>query len=192
MLSRRQFLVKERVAVVKLTDTYDIFDPETGEPIGMAIDRPPTWAKFARLVVNKRFLPTRIEILENEDEGPILSLYKKPGFIRVEVKLFDARDHLFGSFRSKLFRLGGGFHVFDSGGSQIAEVNGDWKGWNFKIVSETGRQMGEVSKKWAGIGKEFFTSADTYVISVAESEDASTVAMALAAGLAVDTVFKEV
>ena len=191
-MSRRQFLVKERVAVVKLTDTYDIFDPETGEPIGMAVDRPPTWAKYARLFVNKRFLPTRIEILENEDEGPILSLYKKPGFIRVEVRLFDAREHLFGSFRSKLFRLGGGFHVFDTGGSQIAEVNGDWKGWNFKIVSETGRQMGEVSKKWAGIGKEFFTSADTYIISVGESEDASTVAMALAAGLAVDTVFKEV
>jgi len=192
LLSNRCFLVKERVAVLKLTDTYDIFDPSTGERIGVALDKPPSWAKYARMFLHKQFLPTRVEISENEFDGPMLTILKRPGFFRVEVSLLDSRGQIFGSFRSKLFRLGGGFYVYDSQGSVIAEVNGDWKGWNFSIVSESGRRIGEVTKKWAGVGKEIFTTADTYVISVGESEKPETVAMALAAGLAVDTVFKEV
>lgn len=192
LLSYRSFLVKERVAVLKLTDTYDIFDPETGDQIGMAVDNPSTWATFARMFVHKRFLPTRIEIVEHESQGPVMTLVKKPGFLRVEVALLDSRGHIFGSFRSKLFKLGGGFIVHDPEGAVVAEVNGDWKGWNFSIVSESGRRIGEVTKKWGGIGKEFFTTADSYVISLGESEKPESVAIALAAGLAVDTVFKEV
>ncbi len=29
LFQRRRFLVKERVGLLKLTDTYDIFDPDT-------------------------------------------------------------------------------------------------------------------------------------------------------------------
>lgn len=192
LLTYRNFLVKERVAVLKLTDTYDIFDPETGDQIGIAVDKPSTWATIARMFLSKRFLPTRIEIMEDESQGPVMTLVKKPGFLRVEVALLDSQDQLFGSFRSKLFKLGGGFVVHDPEGAITAEVNGDWKGWNFSIVSESGRRIGEVTKKWAGIGKEFFTSADSYVISVGETEKPESVALVLAAGLAVDTVFKEV
>jgi len=50
-----------------------------------------------------------------------------------------------------------------------------------------------VTKKWAGIGKELFTTADNYVISLNETagRNQESVAMLLAAGLAVDTVYKE-
>ena len=33
LLERQTFLVKEQVAMFKLTDHYDIFDPESGEQI---------------------------------------------------------------------------------------------------------------------------------------------------------------
>jgi hypothetical protein len=36
LLNHRVFLVKERVATLKLTDTYDIFDPATNRQIGIA------------------------------------------------------------------------------------------------------------------------------------------------------------
>src|SRR5258706_3651726 len=36
LLDRTTFFIKERVAIVKLTDTYDILDPATGQQIGIA------------------------------------------------------------------------------------------------------------------------------------------------------------
>ena len=49
-----------------------------------------------------------------------------------------------------------------------------------------------VKRKWAGIGKELFTTADTYMISIDEKEsDHKTNMMVLVAGLAIDVVFKE-
>ena len=40
----------------------------------------------------------------------------------------------------------------------MAEVKGDWKGWNFQLLDNEGRELGVVTKKWGGIGKELFTA----------------------------------
>ena len=72
-------------------------------------------------------------------------------------------------------------------------MKGDWKGWNFKFISQDGRELGTVTKKWAGIGRELFTSADNYMIALNDTGDgqAAASALLLAAGLAIDIVFKE-
>lgn len=50
-----------------------------------------------------------------------------------------------------------------------------------------------MAKKWAGIAKEFFTSADNYaiVLSDSTSSNPALAALLLAAGIAIDTVYKE-
>ena len=62
-----------------------------------------------------------------------------------------------------------------------------------RFLSKSGREIGTVTKKWAGLGKELFTSADNYVIALTDLKGASPAASALllAAGLAIDIVFKE-
>ena len=45
--------------------------------------------------------------------------------------------------------------------------------------------------RWAGLGKELFTSADNYVIALTQEPKPSEAILLLAAGLAVDTVYKE-
>ena len=193
LLNNREFFIKERVAVLKLTDTYDIFDPQTKVQVGIAREEPATWAKFLRLAVNKRLLPTTIRIYEREEMPALLSLRKKFTFIRSEVVLTDTNDRMLGTFRSKLFSLGGGFFIFDAQGNKFAEVKGDWKGWNFRFLDDSGRELGVVTKKWAGIGKELLTSADNYVISLNENgtKAADSIPLLLAAGLAIDIVYKE-
>lgn len=52
-------------------------------------------------------------------------------------------------------------------------------------------EIGTITKKWAGIGKELFTSADNYIISLSQESDPVLAALLLAAGLAVDTIYKE-
>ena len=192
LFDRRELLVKERIAVLKLTDTYDLFDLASGQPIGLARDEPPAWAKYLRLVVNKNFLTTTVNIYESESAPPVLSLHKGPSFLRCTVRV-ERGGRALGSFRSKLFSLGGGFWVQDAQGQPLAEVKGDWKGWNFRFLSTDGGELGLVTKKWAGLGRELFTSADNYVVSLAATTapGSDTAALLLAAGLAIDLVFKE-
>jgi len=73
----------------------------------------------------------------------------------------------------------------------VASVKGDWKGWNFRFVDNGQNEIGAITKKWAGLGKELFTSADNYIISLNEEPSPAKATLLLAAGLAVDTVYKQ-
>jgi uncharacterized protein YxjI len=193
LFQRRRFLVKERVAVLKLTDTYDIVDPETKQPVAIAKDEPPAWAKLLRLIVKKPLLPTTVNVYEKEGMPAAIAIEKRPGFFKSTLIVRHPGQGEIGRLTTKVFSLGGGFHVFDRGGRKVGEVKGDWKGWNFKMLDEHGREIGVVTKKWAGIGKELFTSADTYMVAVHDqvTPTAEQTPMLLAAGLAIDISYKE-
>ena len=193
LLSRRQFFVKERVAILKLTDIYDIFDVESQQQIGIAKEEPSSWAKFARLLINKALLPTTVNIYESESAPPVLTLTKKVALFRPDVIVSDQNGRELGRLRAKAFSFGGGFHVYDPGGVHVAEVKGDWKGWNFQVIDDQGQELGVVTKKWSGLGKELFTSADNYMISLSDinGKVATTAGLLLAAGIAIDVIFKE-
>jgi uncharacterized protein YxjI len=192
VLDRKSFLVKERVGMFKLVDTYDIFDPATGATLGTATENVSGPMKALRLIVNKRLLPTTVEVRTSPTAAPILSI-KRSGFLRSTVKVLDERGNELGSFKSKFFSVGGGFLLLDKSGRQVGEVKGDWKGWNFRFLTTSGAELGKVTKKWAGIGKELFTSADNYVIALDEKVKMAPEmgAFLLAAGLAIDIVYKE-
>lgn len=193
LLQRRTFFVKERVAVLRLTDTYDILDPESKQKVGVAKEEPPLWAKLLRFVFKKALLPTVIRVYEAEGTPAQLELRKKHGFLRTTVQVHQGARGPIGRFRSKLFSLGGGFDIFDEAGHRIGEVKGDWKGWNFRFLDPRGQEIGVVTKKWAGIGRELFTSADNYMIALHDQAATSPEQgpLLLAAGLAIDIVYKE-
>lgn len=192
LLDRQTFLVRERVGFARLTDTYDIFDPATKQAIGIAKEEPPAWAKWLRLLVNKRLMPTTINVYEAEGRAPALSIQRSFTFLRAKIEVRESGGKPMGYLKSKLFSLGGGFRIYDLQDQEVAELKGDWKGWDFKFLGKDGTQLGRVTKKWAGIGKELFTSADTYVISLeGPAKNRAAATLLLAAGLAVDIVLKE-
>jgi uncharacterized protein YxjI len=193
LLDHSTFFIKERVAFAKLTDTYDILDPATHGPIGIAKEEPPGWAKWLRLVIDKGLMPTRVNVYEADQATLLFAIKRGWVFLRAKVPVVDADGNQLGWFKSKLFSFGGGFYVFDNAGQQVAEVKGDWKGWNFKFLTAGGHEIGTVTKKWAGLGKELFTSADNYIIDIAPSAQGNpaSATLLLAAGLAIDTILKE-
>jgi uncharacterized protein YxjI len=193
MFHLTKYFVREHVGLLKLTDTFDIIDPQTNQQIGIAQENPGTFFKFLRLLVNKKLLPTAVEIKPNEQAAPLLTIRRGATFLRAKVRVLDQQGQELGYFKSKVFSLGGGFYVFDKNDNQVAEVKGDWKGWNFKMVDSSGRELGTITKKWAGIGRELFTSADNYIIALDDKlqQNPAIVALLLAAGLAIDVVFKE-
>ena len=193
MLDRKTFLIKERVGFLRLVDTFDIYDPATGAKVGIAREVIGPLLKVLRLLVNKRLLPTRVEVRQDEAGPALLSMHRGANLLRARVTVRDRVGKELGYFRSKLFSLGGGFHVLDASDNPVAEIKGDWKGWNFRFLSKDGIELGTVTKKWAGIGKELFTSADNYIISLdgGRALPPNAAALLLAAGLAIDTVYKE-
>jgi uncharacterized protein YxjI len=193
MFDRKTLLVKERVGFLRFVDTFDIYDPATGAQIGIARENTSLLLKLLRLLINKRLLPTRVEVREREDTPVLMTLRRGASLLRAKVTVRDAMDMEIGWFKSKLFSLGGGFHVLDAQQQPIADVKGDWKGWNFRFLAPDGSELGSVTKKWGGLGKELLTSADNYVIALADGRQLSqNIAMLLlAAGLAIDIVYKE-
>jgi len=195
MLNRKTYFIREHVGLMKLSNTYDILDPETKEQIGIAKEKPGTLFIVLRFLVNKRLLPTKVFVYagnNHEDESKILfSIRRGFTFLRSKVAICDAVGNDVGYLKSKMFSIGGAFRVFDVSNNEVALVKGDWKGWNFRFLDKLENEMGTITKKWAGLGKEMFTSADNYIISLNEASSPEIATLLLAAGLAVDTVYKE-
>ena len=195
MLHLNTFIVREHVGAFKLTDVFDILDPSSGRKVGEAREEPAAWAKWLRLVLGKKFLPTRVVVTGPEEEGaPLFFTIEKPfGFLRHKIVIKDSSGVSPGHMVSKVFTLGGGFHVFDAAGNPFAEVKGDWAGWNFTLETTEGKKLGTVSKKWEGFGRELLTSADSYVVELAPDAPSAPEKriLLLAAALAIDIVFKE-
>lgn len=196
MLDRKMYFVRERVGLLKLSDTYDILDPVTQSQLGIAQEKTGALMQVLRLLgVNKQMLPTKVFVYEgdNPDNESKLLFSIQRGFtlLRSKINIVDNTGNVVGWFQSKLFTLGGAFCVFDTAGNQVALVKGDWKGWNFRFLDSAENEIGTVTKKWAGIGKEMFTSADNYIITLNQASAPAKAMLLLAAGLAVDTVYKE-
>jgi uncharacterized protein YxjI len=193
MFDRTSFIIKERVGLLKLADTYDIMDGKDGKPLGLAQEEPGTLVHVLRVVVSKQVLPTTVHVRPFDGAPPLLTLKRGVSFLRSPIRVLDGGGLLLGTLKSKIFTLGGAFQVLDAKERLVAEVKGDWKGWNFRFVDLQGKELGRVTKEWAGGLKEFFTSADTYVVDLgaAGPRDDKTMALLLAAGLAIDLVFKE-
>ncbi len=192
LLDRKLFFVKEHVGMLKLTGAYDILDPETNTKIGIAKEEPGIF-KYLKFIIDKKVLPNVVNVYDDETNEVVVSIKKKWSFIRSKVMITGKDGKEIGYFKSKILSLGGGFRVYDNNDIQFADVKGDWVGWDFKIVDMSSKIIGTISKKWAGIGKELFTTADNYVLSLYEDREHTDVeaALILAAGLAIDIIYKE-
>lgn len=195
LLNRRTFFIREHVGLLKLSDTYDILDPANQNQLGIAKEKPGAFVHILRFLVNKTLLPTVVHVYEGSDpeneRNRLFSIRKKVALFRPVVNVEEPNGNVVGWFKSKAFSLGGAFRVFDAKGNEIALIKGDWKGWNFKFTDNAKKEIGSITKKWAGIGKELFTSADNYMISLSEKTNPAHAVLLLAAGLAIDTVYKE-
>ena len=90
---------------------------------------------------------TKVIVKEDGESEPVLTLDIR----RPRIEVIDRHQNSVGFFKSKLFSLGGGFSVHSPSGDQIADIQGNWKGWDFKLIDMNGNELGKVNKKWAGM-----------------------------------------
>lgn len=193
LFDRNALFVREKVAFAKLTDTYELFDPATQMTVGEVRDEPSAWAKWFRLLVNKSLMPTRFQVYESGRPDPVLTVVKHPQFLRPRMEVHFL-GRLLARFQGRIFSWRHVFDVLDPvSGQPMAELRGDWKGWNFQVLGPDGRARAVITKKWSGLGRELFTTADAYMVALAEGApaDPSGLALALAAAIALDAARKD-
>ena len=191
-LERDLFLVKEHVGMFKAANNYDILDPETGQPILYC--REPNlglFTKIFRFTDYKRMTPFEIQI-QDLNGRPIMTIKRGISLLVSKVEVFDDSNEKIGSFKQKLFSLGGAFTVLSPSEEPLCQLKGKWTSWEFRFLAGD-NELAKVTKKWAGLGKELFTSADNYVLQISEDvpPDQPVRQLIMAAVLCIDMVLKE-
>jgi uncharacterized protein YxjI len=192
-LNRNLFLVKEHIGLLKAANNYDIYDPETGEIImECREDSLGLFTRIFRFTEYKRMTPFDIRIRTPEGE-PLVRITRGISFFLSKVLVFDEHDQPLGGFKQRFFTIGGAFNVLDTRDQPLCRLQGKWTGWSFKFITGEGIEFARVSKKWAGVGKEFFTSADNYMLQISDTVPADNPVrqLILAAVMCIDMVLKE-
>jgi uncharacterized protein YxjI len=191
-LEKSQFFVKEHVGLFKASNNFDIFDPETGTKV-MECREPNLGliSKLFRFTDYKRMTPFNIEVRTPSGEK-VLSVKRGISLFLSRVEVLDENDRVVGRFKQKFFSIGGKFDVLDSNDQIVCALKGKWTSWDFRFVNGES-ELAKVAKKWAGVGKELFTSADNYMLSIGSEvpkSDARRI-LILAAVMCIDMVLKE-
>lgn len=185
------FLVKEQVGMFKASNNFDIFNPENNELVLTC--REPNlgfFTKLFRFTDYKRMTPFDIEIRTAAGEL-VVQIKRGVTIFRSDIDVFDGGGRKIGVFKQQFLSFGGRFEVHDQHDKNLCTLQGKWTGWDFKF-SKDNKELASVSKKWAGLGKEFFTSADNYVINITDvAEENPLRQLIIAAVMCIDMVFKE-
>ncbi len=192
ILNKNLYVVKEHLGFFKAANNYDIHDAESGQVVlHCREERLGFLTKILRFTDYKRNTPFDIQIRTPQGE-PVLRVTRRATLLLSKVKVLDEKDEYIGGFKQKLFSLGGAFHVLDENEHPICTLKGKWSGWDFTFASGD-LQLARVTKKWAGLGKELFTSADTYVLEIDRNvpPDNNARQLIMAAVMCSDMVLKE-
>ncbi len=192
ILNQNLFFVKEHVGMFKAANNYDIHDPENQEII-MTCREPNLggFTKLLRFTDYKRMTPFNVEIKTPSGEK-VLTVKRGVSIFVSTVEVLDENDQLVGKFKQKFFSIGGKFDVLDANDTPLCTLKGKWTSWDFKFIKDH-HEYAHVSKKWAGLGKELFTTADNYMLSINESlpkNDPMRI-LILGAVMCIDMVLKE-
>ncbi|BDD08641.1 RNAse [Fulvitalea axinellae] len=192
VLDRNMFFVKEHVGMFKAANNFDIHDPETNEILlECREDDLGFFTKMLRFTDYKRMTPFNVEIKEPNGKT-LIRVSRGVSFFRSVVEVFDENNTLIGKFRQRMLSIGGKFDVLTPDDQVICQLKGKWSSWEFRFEKE-GNELAMVSKKWAGIGKELFTTADNYMLTINDNVPSGHVArkLILAAVMCIDMVLKE-
>jgi uncharacterized protein YxjI len=185
-----EYFIDEKVGFFKFHNEYKVYD-NTATQVGRIVQRVPGWQKVLRLFLNKRMFPFTLEIIDNND-AILVTIKRGWTFWMSKITILDALGNEAGYIRQKFKLLKPRFLILNDQEEQIAEINGDWKAWNFGITSTNGRAIGFINKKWAGVAKELFTSADKYHVTIIPeyAEDRNKMNI-VATAITIDMVLKE-
>jgi len=185
-----EYFIDQKVNYFKFEVEYKVFN-QTGIQIGFIRQRLSGKQKAMRLFLSKGMLPFVLEIMDMDRN--VLAVIKRGWtFWMSEIQVLTPHHEIIGKIRQKWSFMKPVFHINDAHDNKIANIKGDWKGWNFQINDPSGSPIGTINKKWAGAMKEMFTYADKYNVSIREEyEEDTDKIVVVSTAITIDMVLKE-
>jgi len=192
LLDRDLVVVRQKAKLVELTNQYWLQDAD-GNEIGWIVEEGQSWLrKLLRLVSRlDSMLPHRLGVADASGKR-VLHLYKGFSLFRSEVTVSDALEQPIGVIRQNNVFGKIRFSLEGADGAPLGELRAEnWRAWDFHIADASGAEVARITKKWAGIMREGFTTADTYVLTVTPAATGPLRSLCFAAAAAIDTALKQ-
>ena len=192
LIYKKKLRVHEAVGATSLSESYQIKDCENGQVLASAQEVASVGVKFAKLFLDKGFLPLNIElclpggekILEVERPASLMtSILKNKFWVRnADGKVLCIFEQNFSLLHSKIT-------VSDEHGNQLGQINAGLRNRRFEFRDNNGNLISKIQHVVSSLAKELFTTADDYDIEM--QGDSSMTLISLAAALCIDFIFHE-
>lgn len=166
ILNRNRYLLRQTAGFFHANQDADVFDLETGERILQCREiRPARIVRLLRYTDFKRTTPFDIRVY-TLDGQPIVRVRRGIPLVVNRIAVLDETDCSIGSFRLRAFSISGHFDVLDATDQPVCSLRGNLTGLNFRFVTPEGDDLAIVKRKWDGIGKELFSDAAAFTLTI--------------------------
>ena len=186
LLSHNLLVISQKAKLIETMDEYRVFD-DAGAEIGTIREvEQSTTRRAVRLFSGiDQYLTHKLGLFDRDGQE-VLMLERPAKLIKSKIKVSDAAGTQRGAILQDNLVGKKHFALVDGRGARIGTIDGEnWMSWDFAIHDSAGSEVGRITKKWAGLLKEGYTTADTYILHIEAdvSLDLRLLMFASAAGL---------
>lgn len=162
---------------------YEVLD-EQGHPLAFVNEHMMPWRG------HRPHQPHRFTIYDPHGY-PLLHLDKPWERGRPYIHVSGPHGEPYGSIVQDRNFMGSRFRLNDARGHRVAEIHGDWNGWDFTITDSAGIEIARVSKEHPGLNSGFFTTEDRYALEFAYDLPWPLRRLVLGAAITIDVLLHE-
>ena len=186
LLTEDVLVISQKAKLIETMDEYEVFDG-AGATIGTIreLEQSMTMRAVRLFSDVDQFLTHKLGVFDPDGQA-VCTLLRPAKLMRSTIKITDAAGIERGEILQDNVVGKKHFMLVNAGGQKIGSIDAEnWRSWDFAIHDANGAEVGRVTKKWAGVLKEGYTTADTYVLQIESevSDDLRLLMVASAAGL---------
>lgn len=184
-------VVNQKAKIMELNNQYSVFDQD-GQQVAQVNQVGQSKAKkVARLVSSlDQFMTHQLQVSDAGGQV-VLNITRPRKVIKSTVVVADGAGNELGRIVQQNMVGKINFDIQSSGQTLGAIKGENWRAWNFRIEDAAGNEVARITKTWEGMAKTMFTTADNYVVQIAQRMPEPFNSLIVASALSVDTALKQ-
>lgn len=191
LFQQRILVVSQKAKLIEITNQYSVLDTD-GNVVAYVNQVGQSKAKkLLRLVSSvDQFLTHHFDITD-ANGAVVMSITRPAKVFKSTVLVNDPAGVELGRIVQE--NVFGKIHfALEVGGQKIGAIKAEnWRAWNFAIENADGREVARITKKFAGLAREVFTTADSYVVEIHDDLSQPLHSLVIASALSIDTALKQ-
>jgi hypothetical protein len=175
MLSRNQYLIKEREGTLKSSNTFDIYDAETEE-------------QLFECIPDNKMMPQQFKVIPHDGSLPI-TIANDSALFKTVISVYDGNNKVLAHFRKKGFSLGAEYKLNSADNKEMGTLKGEWDQKKFTL-NLNGTQIAHIYNKILGTKQEIKNTVNHYLLTLDFTESEQNTLYAIAAVFCIDMTLK--